>query len=307
MPQTNRARSRMARRTYDIFHCRDAYPDEQMLHHHDFYEVNLLLAGSVTYNIESRVYHLTVGDLLLIGPNELHQPIQNEERGGCERLIVWIDKAYLQQYANFGFDLTACFDNTRQEHTNCLRFADESMQRVAALMERCIEENASEDFGSRMMADTLMVQIMILINRMADKGFRPGELRDKSDSLVSNVLGYINDHYAEELTLDALANKFFISKYHLSREFVRLAGTSVHRYITQKRLVIAKQLLSEGKPSSAVYQQCGFGDYSNFYRAFKAEYGISPKEFVDNVRSDAAYNAERLRQRSWVLTDSGEE
>ena len=111
-----------------------------------------------------------------------------------------------------------------------------------------------------------------------------------------NVLGYINDHYAEDLSLDHLANRFFISKYHLAREFQRLVGTSVHRYIVQKRLVIAKQMLSEGKPSSEVYQKCGFGDYSNFYRAFKAEYQISPKDFVLRLR-ESAYREEVLPRR----------
>ena len=93
------------------------------------------------------------------------------------------------------------------------------------------------------------------------------------------MLNYINDHYHEELSLDLLASRFFVNKYHLSHEFNRLVGTSIYRYVIQKRLVIAKQMLSDGLPPTDVYQHCGFGDYSNFYRAFKAEYGISPKDF----------------------------
>ena len=107
--------------------------------------------------------------------------------------------------------------------------------------------------------------------------------------------------YNENLSLDDLANKFFISKYHLSREFQRLVGTSVHRYIVQKRLVMAKQMLSSGKPSSEVYQNCGFGDYSNFYRAFKAEYQISPKDYVLRLKENAYREdplPKRFRERS---------
>ena len=59
---------------------------------------------------------------------------------------------------------------------------------------------------------------------------------------------------------------------------------------------MAKQMLSEGKPSSEVYQKCGFGDYSNFYRAFKAEYQISPKDFVLRLR-ESAYREEVLPRR----------
>ena len=144
-----------------------------------------------------------------------------------------------------------------------------------------------------------LAQVLIALNRLAVQAPRP-ESTPVSSSAVYNVLGYINEHYSEDLTLDKLAAQFFISKYHLSREFQRLVGTSVHRYIVQKRLVMAKQMLSEGKPSSEVYQHCGFGDYSNFYRAFKAEYQISPKDYVLRLK-ETAYREDpvprRLRER----------
>ena len=130
------------------------------------------------------------------------------------------------------------------------------------------------------------------LNRLALKSSRVEEVKTP-DSTVYSVLSYIDDHYSEDLTLDKLANRFFISKYHLSREFPRLVGTSVHRYIVQKRLVMAKQMLSRGLSSSDVYQRCGFGDYSNFYRAFRQEYQISPKEFAAQVKQNA-YREEAL-------------
>ena len=86
-------------------------------------------------------------------------------------------------------------------------------------------------------------------------------------------------HYTDPLSLELLSSKFFVSKYHLSHEFNRVVGTSVYRYIVQKRLVIAKQMLAGGVAPTDVYRHCGFGDYANFYRAFKAEYHISPKQY----------------------------
>jgi len=144
-----------------------------------------------------------------------------------------------------------------------------------------------------------LAQVRIFLNRLALQQHREDPVTAQ-DSTVYNVLGYINEHYNENLTLDDLANRFFISKYHLSREFQRLVGSSVHRYIVQKRLVMAKQMLSNGKPSSEVYQSCGFGDYSNFYRAFKAEYQISPKEYVLRLK-ESAYREDPIPRslREW--------
>ena len=98
--------------------------------------------------------------------------------------------------------------------------------------------------------------------------------------VVDQVVEYINEHYNEPLTLDDLSERFFISKYHLLRKFDRQVGTTVHRYILQKRLLIAKQLLGSGLAPSEVCQHCGFGDYANFYRAFRAEYHITPRQYA---------------------------
>ena len=160
------------------------------------------------------------------------------------------------------------------------------------------KDGSEKDFPVKTDAEYL-AQVLVLLNRLALQN-RKEEPVTAPDSTVYNVLGYINDHYHENLTLDDLANRFFISKYHLSREFQRLVGSSVHRYIVQKRLVMAKQMLSNGKPSSEVYQSCGFGDYSNFYRAFKAEYQISPKEYVLRLK-ESAYREDPIPRslREW--------
>ncbi len=100
---------------------------------------------------------------------------------------------------------------------------------------------------------------------------------------MAKVIDYIEQNYHEELSLDFLADKFFISKFYLSREFNRVVGVSVYKYIIQRRLFYAKALLGNSIPPTDVYLQCGFGDYANFYRAFKSAYHISPKEFVDTI------------------------
>lgn len=297
-------RQHMIRKTYEVFRYRDAYLNEVALHHHDFYEIYLFLSGNVDYVIESRVYHLTPGDILLISPNELHQPMFGWDRQSYERIVVWIDKSYLQQFTSMYVDLARCFDTSDPGHVNLIRPDNTTRQQLTDLLEKVLIETDSAEFGSQLFADTCLALAMLMINRLAEWNSGNPEMPDKSSSVVGSVLAYINEHYAEDLSLDLLANKFFISKYHLSREFNRLVGTSVHRYIIQKRLVIAKQLMGEGVPSTTVYQHCGFGDYSNFYRAFKAEYQITPKEYITSLKEDAARSEEQKRERSWLWRDA---
>ena len=288
-------RQTMRGSTFEIFRYKDAYLKEVALHHHDFYEVYFFLSGNVQYNIESRSYLLTPGDVLLISPMELHQPMFGAEHREYERIVLWIDKQFLEGFNLQGQDLAACFDTTLPGHTNLLRPEGVARQYLTFLLENLMVEVASEDPYSEMAALSLLAQVLVSLNRLA-KQSAGEESKSGRDATVYSVLGYINEHYSENLTLDDLANRFFISKYHLSREFQRLVGTSVHRYIIQKRLVMAKQMLSEGKPSSEVYQHCGFGDYSNFFRAFKAEYQISPKDYVLRLKENA-YREDPLPRR----------
>lgn len=289
------ARQTMHNQTFEIFRYKDSYPKEVTLHHHDFYEVYFFLSGNVQYNIESRSYLLTPGDVLLISPMELHQPMFGPEQREYERIVLWIDKQFLEGFSLPGQSFTVCFDTENPHHTNLLRPEGVARQFLMFMLEQLISENSVDDPYREVSAMTYLAQVLILLNRLALK-HREEESMTGPDSTVYSVLGYINEHYRDDLSLDDLANRFFISKYHLSREFQRLVGTSVHRYIVQKRLVMAKQMLSTGKPSSEVYQQCGFGDYSNFYRAFKAEYQISPKEFVQRLK-ESAYREDPLPRR----------
>ena len=272
--------------TFEIFRYKDAYLKEVALHHHDFYEVYFFLSGNVQYIIENRSYLLTPGDVLLISPMELHQPMFGADPREYERIVLWIDKRFLEGFCLPEESLTACFDTGAANYSNLLRPEGVQRQFLLFLLEQLITESTSREPYQKICSLSYLAQVLVLLNRLSLQQRRENTV-PAQDSTVYNVLGYINEHYNENLTLDDLANKFFVSKYHLSREFQRLVGTTVHRYIVQKRLVMAKQMLSSGKPSSEVYQNCGFGDYSNFYRAFRAEYQISPKEYVLRLKENA--------------------
>lgn len=285
-------RQNMHTTTFEIFRYKDSYLKEVALHHHDFYEVYFFLSGNVQYIIENRSYLLTPGDVLLISPMELHQPMFGSEQREYERIVLWIDKQFLEGFSLPGQSFNACFNTNTPNHSNLLRPEGANRQFLIFLLEQLISESSSADPYQEICALSYLAQVMILLNRLSLQQRRENVV-PTPDSTVYSILGYINEHYNENLSLDDLANKFFISKYHLSREFQRLVGTSVHRYIVQKRLVMAKQMLSSGKPSSEVYQNCGFGDYSNFYRAFKAEYQISPKDYVQRLK-ESAYREDPL-------------
>lgn len=276
-------RQQMRRQGYEVFHYQDAKMDSVEVHHHDFYEVYLFLSGNVDYTIEGSLYHLEPGDLLLINPLELHQLKVNASQTSYERFVLWLTPSYLNSLSRPEVSLTVCFDHSRPGRRNLLRPGKSRVLQL--IMAELLQEFYSSEYGHEAAADAILLRFLVELNRLALASPPVAvESEDRSTVLIRQVLAYINEHCHQELSLDQIASAFFISKYHLSHEFQRLVGASVYRYIIQKRLIIAKQLLSSGLPPTGVYQNCGFRDYANFYRAFKAEYGISPSEFSAQAR-----------------------
>lgn len=273
-------RQTMRKQSFEIFHYNQMTPEEVTVHHHDFYEVFFFLGGKVTYRAEGQLYHLRPGDILLINPMVLHQPIIASDSPDYERIILWVDKAYLEQIAGGEGALSRCFEGAERIR---LLHLPSSVQRVEMtdLLGRLVRECYGNEHGSSFYAEGLFLQIMVELNRLALHAGSRTEGEQDAPSLVASLLDYINEHYSENLSLEGLAKRFFISKYHLSHEFSRAIGTGVYRYIMLRRLTAAKQLLSEGETPGEVYIRCGFKDYTSFFRAFKAEYGISPKAFYE--------------------------
>ncbi len=276
-------RQKMLDADFEIYRYRDSYLSEVELHHHDFYEVYFFLSGSVTYTIESRQYQLKPGDVLLISPLELHQPMIQSDKEPYERVVLWVNSGYLKQLSSGESDLTCCFDLESPRHTNLLRLDAVSVRRLQDMADALIDERASQHFGWDLNSRALLTRIFVELNRQILETPIGFEVPGEPDGVVPEVLRYINENFNNEISLDSLSEHFFVSKYHLSREFKRLVGTSVYRYIIQKRLIMAKQKMLSGLSPTDVYCNCGFGDYANFYRAFRAEYGISPKEFCDEA------------------------
>lgn len=260
-------RQSMRGNTYEVFHYNDFKSRHLEAHYHDFYEIYIFLDGEMDYWIDGTLYHLSPGDLLFINPTELHRPIPRSDDNTYERMVLWLNRAYLSGIEN-GL-LEECFKSNRR----LLRPDPMTRSAIHTLTNRLVEESYSKDFASECCAYGLLLQLLCIINRTALNNSPDVQV---TPTLISKVLLYIGANFHEHLTLDMLASHFFISKYYLSHEFQRTVGVSIHRYITLKRLNHAYDLLSEGIPAGEVGLLCGFGDYTTFYKAFKSEYGISP-------------------------------
>jgi len=273
-------RQNMSDNKFEIFHYRDAKFEGVPVHQHDFYEVYYFIGGSVEYSVEGRTYELKSGDLLLINPLELHQPRIAPDQQAYERIVLWINKNYLSELCFNKTSLTRCFDSSIPDHTNLLRPTKIQQTYISAMLTELINENKSDSYAVEIASEAILLRFLVELNRLTISSESAEKKEEGSSSIIPDVLEYINNHYCEKLTLNSIADEFFVSKYYLSHAFNNAVGTSVHRYIVLKRLIHAKQMLLSGIKSTTAAMNCGFNDYAGFYRAFTAEYGVTPTEFV---------------------------
>ena len=95
-------------------------------------------------------------------------------------------------------------------------------------------------------------------------------------SLSNECIEYINKHLCEDISVEAIAKKMNVSPSTLTHSFKKDMNISVYRYILKKRLILAQQKILDGEPSQKAALDCGFNDYSGFYKQYKKSFGVAP-------------------------------
>ena len=270
---------------FKIFHIRDKKDIKFEYHHHDFSKIVILIDGDLTYYIEGKAYILKPWDILFVNKNEIHKPVVNPNKY-YERIVIWLNPDFMAKYAQGNNNLLKCFEVAIKNNYNLLRLNMKSIEIIKNLIQDIQNCNNSNEFGSEILKESLFVQLMVLMNRLFLNSDKNRDIEDiQYDKTIEGVLNYINSNLENDLSIDTIASEFFISKYYLMRKFKNQIGSSIHNYVVQKRLILARSLISDGLSMSSLCSRCGFNDYSSFVRAFKKVYGVSPSNYNPTIHN----------------------
>ena len=252
-------------------HFRTEHPHQQdfpMHIHNDSYEILYFLSGDVDYAIEGTRYSLKPGDLILICKGEVHHLIL-KSAAHYERMTINFE---FPQELDVDGTLLAVFQDRILGKYNHYRAVDFPDNRWKTYLEKI---NSYNDPRKK------LYYLLPLLNDLSEifHTAKSAQLYAKKDP-VAAIIQFINTNLGNSLSLDILAEQFYISKTHLNRIFKQSTGTTVWNYITAKRLLLARKRIGEGEPPTMVYSQCGFQDYTTFYRAYKQYFKHSPKNDI---------------------------
>ena len=268
--QYNLEKTGYLKEDFRLFHINDQTKKDFSCHYHDFHKIIVFISGKVTYHIEGKAYHLTPRDILLVSQGAIHKP-EIDPSVPYERYIFWIRDDLSCQ------ELNTCFQKANDRSFNLVRADSALQERLKDLLPEIEQTLQNKHFGDTVLRNALFTQFMIYINRIFLRtSSSPDKKTYSSDTQVEQLLKYINRNLSENLSIDQLANRFFFSKYHMMRKFKNETGYTIHNYITSKRLLMARSLISQGMPVMKAAQASGFHDYTTFVRAYKKQFGKAP-------------------------------
>lgn len=264
---------------FRIFHIIDRQKKEFNFHYHDFNKIIIFISGRVNYLIEGRSYELKPYDIVLVNAGEIHKPTILDN-SAYERIIIYVSTQFLQKYSENDYNLNYCFERAKKENSGVLRVPSVEKSK---LYQVCLElEHSFSDqaFAKELYQKILFLEFMIQLNRTAIINNINYLDSVNENSKLLKIITYINEHLTEDITIDKIAEHFYLSRYYLMHYFKAETGYTIGNYITEKRLMLAKDLVRKGCTVTEACYQSGFKNYSTFSRAFKKVFNTLPKNAV---------------------------
>ncbi len=269
-----------ADREFEVYHVVDG-PGFNMasFHVHNHYEFYIYMSGSVDIAVEEKLYAPEPYALFIYPPGVMHRAVSRPDLDRYERAYVYASRECLKSMSTPEFPMLDIIDNAITNHAYSFSPDVQAGSAIVALCDEIVRHAPltapADKLINRCLANILLASLCRLIDPDAESA-------TSVSSLMRDVISYINDHLTEPITLDGLAEQFFVSKYHLLHAFKDYTNLSVHQYIINKRIILAQNLLREGSAPGAAARACGFNDYAGFYRAFVKHTGVTPQAFYKN-------------------------
>ena len=241
------------------------------MQYHNTVEIYYLVKGEREYFIGEDFYKLTEGDAVIIPKNVLHRTAGR----GASRILVYFDKDILKRF--FGDEMLDLFD---LDKTVVFHPDETRREGFAAAFNALMQEYGRLEDKGLAAESPLICGYLFEILFTVSLGNNTYVNRDYSDSRVGEIIKYINENYGSIRSIDEIAERFFVSKFHLCRVFNRSLGVSLMTYLNTIKVRNAARMIAEGNEClTDVATACGFNSSSYFSKVFRGEMGMSPTEY----------------------------
>ncbi len=236
-------------------------------HYHDYYEIYFLESGERHHIIQDSLYTMQPGGLILFSPYILHRSY-GDQNVPFKRLVLYfqgseIDSPELKDALDKGNGMYLLEQKHRHE--------------IHQLLKNLLKEQEDSSIFRPGYLHTLLNMLLFTLIMQEHK---EEPLKKEQFNRMQQIIGYIHKHYQEEISLEQLATQFYISPYHLCREFKRHMDCTMVQYLNITRIMNAQRKLMETDLNiTQVSLETGFSNLTHFNRVFKSVTGMTPSEY----------------------------
>lgn len=248
-----------------------------------YYKVLCIFSGNCNVKLNDKSQGCGTDNIILISPNN-EIDIESKSNQPLITYELSITIELLNKLSDEEVDLVRSF-NTVPFECAVIDANTETNMLIKNILRKLVylkEEN--NEFADNLYIKSMLSIVLVLVLRSCIYTEPKQKIRKNKPFLVDDIFTYINNHITEEISLDHLEKEFYVSKFHISREFKKATGLTLHRYIVKTKLDLCKKLIEEGNAIVDIARICGIGSYNNLFRAFKKEFGITPKEYYNEIK-----------------------
>ena len=248
-------------------------------HCHDYYELYIHLHGGEYMGVDNQLFSLKPNQVFILPPFCMHGLSCTNEMHDYERAYLNLSPEVMRVLGCEQIDLNRFFRTYASRGVCTYQLSDGDAEKYVSWIRQIQESQASEDdVFVRFRNYSLMMSLLNLLCRTM-REMTPVEGETFGNSIIQEVLEYINNHYTQPIRIENLARSFGVSVSWLSHEFVRFTNRSIYDYVLYRRVMLARQQILGPASLNDIAYQCGFNDYSNFLRSFGKIVGVSPSQY----------------------------
>ena len=270
-------------RKYEAKYSYDEWMDNTEYHCHDFFEFYVHIHGGQYMGLDNNMYALKPNQIFIIPPFCMHGLSATSALQDYRRGYLNLAPDMLRTLGCGQIDLDSFFRSYTSQGQFTFQLLPQDAEACVDLMQR-LNTPRRDDVLENFRNCGYLIEFLHRVCQ-ALRQAHPVTSSVLPNSIIQEVLAYINSNYTQQLKTEQLAKRFGISVSYLSHEFQKFTNRSVYDYILYRRVMLARQMMNSDLSLNAIAYQCGFNDYSNFLRMFRKLVGVSPSYFRKNYAS----------------------